>query len=448
MYTAGQIEACFKEDAMKTSRALIAALALLAGTYAVQAAEVALPPFYQGLAAISPDQPLGTVVAKEEVATEIPGAQAWRIAYVSSDLTERKTLSSALVIAPTGEMPSGGRPIVSWAHGTTGVAQNCGPSQLLDPAQDLNEYNLIGGTSWTDFGFPAATQFIKDGYVLVATDYQGLGAGGLHQYNNAATNARDLINAARAAGSMGLTGGNKKAVANGWSQGGGAVLAAASLKDYIAAKGTAFDGVDFVGFVALAPYDVDVLIPAATETDEAAAQKALAELAQGFSDSVFNFTHYAMTLWTLAPSFPDIKLTDIFTDDAVKAYDAIFSKKCMHPAADTLNFYFADSYKTFVKPQASNAAAWAKRLRQASVTAEPPFAPVVIYYGNKDVTNNPIMGKLYQVQKCAIGGNVTRVQLSGDQNHFTTPPVSQPLYVPWVADRFAGKPAENGCPAQ
>ena len=62
---------------MKTSRALIAALALLAGTCAVQAAEVALPPFYQGLAALSADQPLGTVVAKEEVATQIPGAQAW-----------------------------------------------------------------------------------------------------------------------------------------------------------------------------------------------------------------------------------------------------------------------------------------------------------------------------------------------------------------------------------
>mgnify|MGYP000955439719 CR=1 FL=1 len=154
---------------MKTSRALMAALALLAGTYAVQAAEVALPPFYQGLAAIPPDQPLGTVVAKEEVATQIPGAQAWRIAYVSSDLTERKTLSSALVIAPTGEMPSGGRPIVSWAHGTTGVAQNCGPSQLLDPAQDLNEYNLIGGTSWTDFGFPAATQFMVISRGIIST---------------------------------------------------------------------------------------------------------------------------------------------------------------------------------------------------------------------------------------------------------------------------------------
>jgi len=433
---------------MTSSRVLIAALALLAGACSLQAAEVALPPFYQSLAAISPDRPLGTVVAKEAVATEIPGAQAWRIAYVSSDATERKTLSSALVIAPTGDMPAGGRPIVAWAHGTTGIAQNCGPSQVFDPAQDLNEYNLIGGTSWTDFGFPAATQFIKDGYVLIATDYQGLGAGGIHQYSNAATNARDLINSARAVGSMGLTGGNKKAVVNGWSQGGGAVIAAASLKDYIAATGSAFDGVDFLGFVALAPQDVEVLVPAAAEGDEATAQKVLAGLAQSFSDNVFNFAHYAMVMWALKAAYPELQLTDIFTDEGAKTLTEIFSKKCMHAGADTLNFNFGDNYKSLLKPQAGNAKAWAKRLRDASVMKEVPIAPVVIYYGNKDVTNPPIMGKLYQAQKCAIGGNVARVVLPGDQNHFTTPPVSQQFFVPWTEDRLAGKPLENGCPTQ
>ena len=433
---------------MKSSRALIAALALLAGTCTVQAAEVALPPFYQNLPAISPDKPLGTVVAKEAVATSIPGAQAWRIAYVSSDAMDRKTLSSALVIAPKGDMPAAGRPIVTWAHGTTGIAQDCGPSQVFDPAQDLNEYNLIGGTSWTDFGIAAATQFIKDGYVLVATDYQGLGAGGIHQYSNANTNARDVINAARAVGSMGLSGSNGNVVANGWSQGGGAVIAAASLKDYIAAKGTAFDGVNFVGFVALAPQDVEVLIPAAAEADEAAAEKVIAGLAQTFSDNVFNFTHYAMAMWAMPAAYPELKLTDIFTDDGAKTLTEVFTKKCMHAGADTLNFNFGDTYKTLLKPPASNAQAWVTRLRDASVAKDPPVAPVVIYYGNKDVTNPPVMGKLYQAQKCAIGGNVARVELPGDQNHFTTPPVAQQFFVPWTEDRLAGKPLENGCAAQ
>ncbi len=431
---------------MHSLRLIASSFAVLVSVSASNTAEVALPPFYQGLAAINADQPLGTVVAREQVATSIPGAEAWRIAYASSDVLDRKTLSSALVIAPVGAPPAGGRPIVAWAHGTTGTAQNCGPSQVFDPAQDLNEYNLVGGTSWTDFGVPAATHFIENGYVLVATDYQGLGAGGIHQYNNTATQARDIINSIRAVGSMGLSNGGKKAAAYGWSQGGGAVLGAASLKDYMAQTGTAFDGVSLVGIVSLAPYDVEVLIPPGAR-DGAGADKVMQGLAQGFFSSIFNFSHYAMTLWTMSKTFPDLKFTDIMTDDGAKVMDEIFSKKCMHPGADTMNFTFGDSYRSLVRPQPDNAAAWVKRLVESSVTSDPPSAPVIIYFGDKDVTNDPIMGKLYQAQRCAQGANVTRVQLPGEQNHFTTPPVSEPLYVPWIEDRFAGKPLDNGCPA-
>lgn len=429
---------------MRPLHAIVVFFILLAAASASIAAEVALPPFYQNLAAISPNQPLGTVVAKEEVATAIPGARAWRIAYTSSDVLERRTLSSALVIAPIAAAPAGGRPIMAWAHGTTGTAQNCGPSQILDPAQDLNEYNLVGGTSWTDFGVPAATRFIQDGYVLVATDYQGLGAGGVHQYNNTASNARDIINSVRAVGSLGLSGGARKFVAYGWSQGGGAVLGVASLKDYLAQTGTAFDGVSPVGIVALAPFDVEVLIPPAAR-DAASADKVMQGLAQGFMSNIFNFSHYAMTLWTMSETFPDLKLTDIMTADSAQVMAEIFGKKCMHAGADTMNFTYGDGYKALVKPQPDNAAAWVRHLIDASITPDLPIAPVIIYFGDKDVTNDPIMGKLYQAQRCAQGANVTRVQLPGEQNHFTTPPVAEPLYVPWVEDRFAGKPLDNGC---
>ncbi|MBX9759419.1 MAG: lipase [Beijerinckiaceae bacterium] len=426
---------------------LVAALCLGAAGPMAQAAEVAVPPFYQAVAALSTDGKLGEVVAKEQVTTSIPGAEAWRIAYVSSDVREKKTLSTALVIAPRGAPPAAGRPIVAWAHGTTGGAQNCGPSQVTDPAQDLNEYYLIGGTSWTDFGVPAATQFIKDGYVLVATDYQGLGGGGVHQYALAATQGRDIVNSVRAVGAMGLSGSAKNAVAYGWSQGGGAVLGAASLKDYIGKPGTAFDGVSFVGFVALAPHEVEVLIPPGA-TEEAAAQKTMAGLAQAFSSNVFNFTHYAMTMWGTAAAFPELKLTDIFTDEGVGVVNEVFGKKCMHAAADTLSFNYADTYKALVKPQAANAPAWVKGLIEGSVLPELPIAPVVIYFGSKDTTNPPVMGQLYQERRCAAGANIARVQLPGEQNHFTTPPTSQPLYMPWIADRFAGKPMANGCPAK
>ncbi|MFO1117893.1 MAG: alpha/beta fold hydrolase [Beijerinckiaceae bacterium] len=408
------------------------------------AAEVSLPPFYEKAARIAPKGPLGTVVAKEPVATNVPGAIAWRIAYVSSDLQDRPTLSTALVVAPKGPAKGANRPIISWAHGTTGTAQNCGPSQVIDPAQPLNEYFLVGGTSWTDFGLPAINQFIASGYVVVATDYQGLGAGGRHQYAVAGTQGRDAINAIRAAGSMGLSGQSKKAIVYGWSQGGGATIAAASMPDYINRKGTAFDGIDIAGFVAMAPQDVAAPL-AGAGADDASAAKALGQITSAFSGDVFNFTHAAMSLWALPSAFPDLKLTDVFTQDGIKAFDAVLSKKCMHAAADTVSFNFADTYKTFMNAQPSNASAWIKALVQGSVAPVKPVAPVVIYWGTKDNAVPPVMHKLYQEQMCKMGANVTRIQLPGEQSHYTTPPMAEPMYVPWVKDRLEGKPLANGC---
>ncbi|MFM8746643.1 MAG: lipase family protein [Aestuariivirga sp.] len=431
---------------MRKLRLVASSFALFATVCSANAAEVAVAPFYMNAATITPDQPVGAVLAKEPVATGIPGAEAWRIAYVSSDLRDRKTISTGIVIAPKGAVPAGGRPIVSWAHGTTGTAQNCGPSQALEPAQELNQYFMVGGTSWTDFGVPAVTHFIENGYVVVASDYQGLGGGGKHQYAIGNSNGRDAINAVRAAGSMGLAGAGKKAIIYGWSQGGGAVLAAASQKDYINATGTAYDGVSFVGFVALAPDDSNALISAGVENG-ATAEQLLQQLGKQFSDNVFNFAHYSMFMWAMTGAFPELKLTDIFTDDGAAVLDEIYTKKCMHAGSDTINFNYGETYKSFIKLQPDNAAAWVNAMIEGSVKREPPVAPVIIYYGTRDTVMPPVMGAIYQKQMCGMGANVTRVQLAGEQNHFTTPSTAQPLYMPWVDDRFAGKPLENGCPS-
>jgi hypothetical protein len=55
------------------------------------------------------------------------------------------------------------------------------------------------------------------------------------------------------------------------------------------------------------------------------------------------------------------------------------------------------------------------------------------------------MGQLYREQMCRQGANVTRIQLPGEQNHYTTPGMSLSQYVPWIQDRFAGRPAPDGC---
>lgn len=420
-------------------------LACFSFTFSTAFAAPPMPPFYESVMQMSPTGKLGQVIKKEQIQTSLNGAQAWKIAYISSDVAGRQTIATGLIIAPVGPAPKEGRPILAWAHGTTGSAQNCGPSQITDPTRPLNQYFLMTGNSWTDFGIPNGQEFINEGYVVVATDYQGLGGGGKHQYAVAGTNGRDVINSARAASSMPEVGAGKKTVLYGWSQGGGAAIAAASIPDYQAQQGTAADNLQYLGFVALAPEDVAAMLPK-VPTDEADAAKLMKGFTEANVPNVFLFTHFMMGLWGAQAANPDLKLTDILTEEGAKVADQLSSNKCVHVMADAFNYAYGDNYKSLIKPQASNTLAWLKTFIEGSVKPIKPVAPVVIYWGSKDTTVPPVMHELYQKQMCAMGANVGRIQLPGEQTHFTTPGVSAPMYLEWVKDRIAGKLLANGCP--
>ena len=430
---------------MKKLLPILMVSASLCSISSVVYADPPMAPFYTAVMKMATEGKLGQVIKQESISTSVKGAQAWKIAYISSDISGRKTISTGLVVAPVGASPAGGRPVMAWAHGTTGAAQNCGPSQVLDPVVPLNEYFLVGGNSWTDYGIPAVEEFIKEGYVIVATDYQGLGSGGRHQYSVAATNGMDTLNAARAAASMKETGANKKTLVYGWSQGGGAAIALAGMPEYIKQSGTAADNLDIVGFVALAPQDISILAPAG-KLDQAAADKYFQGSQKMFLDNVFNFTHATMYYWGTQTAFPNLKLSDIFTDEGVKVVNDIYSNKCMHAASDTFNFNFGSSYASLLKQVPTNTVAWAQAMQKGGVPAIKPVAPVQIYFGSKDTAVPPMMHKLYQEQICKLGGNVGRMQLPGEQSHFTTPGSSKPFYLAWVKDRIAAKPLANACP--
>ena len=427
-------------------KAVVQRLVLAAFSFSLSSVFAAPPvaPFYESVMQMQPTGKLGQIIKKEPIKTSLKGAQAWKIAYISSDVSERKTIATALIIAPVGPAPKEGRPILAWAHGTTGSAQNCGPSQVIDPTRALNQYFLMDGNSWTDFGIPNGQQFINEGYVVVATDYQGLGGGGKHQYAVAGTNGRDVINSARAASSMTEVGAGKKTVLYGWSQGGGATIAAASLPDYLSQQGTAADNLQYLGFVALAPEDLAAVLPK-VPLDEAGATKVMKGFTEANVSNVFLFTHFMMGLWGTQAAYPDLKLTDLLTEEGAKVADQLSSNKCVHVMADSFNYAYGDKYKSLVNPQASNSLAWIKAFVDGSVKPVKPVAPVVIYWGTKDVTVPPVMHELYQKQMCAMGANVGRIQLPGEQTHFATPGVSAPMYLEWVKDRINGKPLENAC---
>jgi len=150
-----------------------------------------------------------------EPALILPGAgSGQRILYSSTDGLDGKTalaVSGALFL-PEGQPPEGGWPVVAWAHGTVGVADICAPSWA--------------GRSWRDVSYLSA--WLRQGFAVVATDYQGLGTPGAHPYLATRPEAYSVLDAARAVVRERRELANK-IVLVGQSQGGGAVIAAAGL---------------------------------------------------------------------------------------------------------------------------------------------------------------------------------------------------------------------------
>ena len=168
------------------------------------------------------------LISSAEITTSLRDARAFRILHRSQDMLGSATQSSGLVIVPTKAAPD--LPVLTWCHGTTGLGDAGCPSAQPDPARELITYFTVEATAQIDYGIPGAQAFLDAGWAICATDYQGLGTPGLHQYVLNRTNARDAVNIVHAARHMGLgvstTGG-----AMGWSQGGGAAAAVAELDD-------------------------------------------------------------------------------------------------------------------------------------------------------------------------------------------------------------------------
>lgn len=112
----------------------------------------------------------GDVLAAEELppVDRLAGATRHRVLYASEDRDGRTVPVSGVVLVPDGTPPEGGWPVVSWGHGTTGVADACAPS-LTD--------NLF----YNEYAQEASTM-LDAGYAVVATDYPGLGTPGMHSY--------------------------------------------------------------------------------------------------------------------------------------------------------------------------------------------------------------------------------------------------------------------------
>jgi pimeloyl-ACP methyl ester carboxylesterase len=153
----------------------------------------------------------GEIAQSEELAAP-PGMRAWFIVYGSEGLDGSPVPVSGIVLTPTAAAPEGGFPVVAWAHGTTGIADQCAPSK-----QGIE-------------GIPAEVRgLVARGYVVTATDYEGLGTTGIHPYLVGKSEARSVLDSIVAAQSLPEARAGTNSVVIGHSQGGHAALWSAEL---------------------------------------------------------------------------------------------------------------------------------------------------------------------------------------------------------------------------
>lgn len=134
-------------------------------------------------------------------------ASAYRILYSTIDQHDAPAVSTAAVFLPRGVAPDGGWPVLAWAHGTVGLGDDCTPSALPRSERD-DEY---------------LSHWLDQGYVVVASDYTGLGTPGLMSYLNGVPTARSVVDSVVAAQHMDLPLSPQWAVI-GQSQGGAAAV--------------------------------------------------------------------------------------------------------------------------------------------------------------------------------------------------------------------------------
>ncbi len=360
-----------------------------------------LPAFY-GIPDPLPAGKPGDVIKTEPVAVPALHGTMQRVMYHSQSIQGKDIPVTGLIAVPTTPPPAGGYPVVSWAHGTSGIADTCAPS--LEP----DDYVQI------------ANGLLDAGYAVVGTDYEGLGTPGRHPYIAGPSEARGTLDIVRAARNLPDVHASDRYLVWGHSQGGHAAMFSLNLADSWAPE------LHLVGVVAGAPPSQLALVYQALKTSpfKHYLLMAAAGLNAGFGDAAAPLDK-VLTPAGLA-ALPNVdqgcsgaiqKATaDLKTDDLVQA------------DPDTV-------------PE------WAKLLDENDPGKFPAPAkePLLIIQGGNDEQIPVASSALLFDQLCKIN-QVEQRWIYPGQTHAGVIAPSFPDMLHWINDRFAGDPAPDPTP--
>jgi pimeloyl-ACP methyl ester carboxylesterase len=210
---------------MRRYPAVLAILALLLAAAAPASAKVRSGP--AGEAFYTPPSPLpgkkhGDLIWARKLTGEpaLKSAGKNELVLYRSVGTDGKPIAvSGTVSVPKGKAPKRGWPVITFDHGTTGIADQCAPSKdaVDNPAHP-----------YTAYIYPLLNRWLKAGYAVVRTDYQGLGTPGTHEYLVGTAEGRSTLDIVRAARMFDARLSDRFAI-SGHSQGGHAALWGAAL---------------------------------------------------------------------------------------------------------------------------------------------------------------------------------------------------------------------------
>lgn len=323
--------------------------------------------------------------------------RAIRILYHSVSIHDTDIAVSGLVLVPPGEPPAGGWPVLGWAHGTTGVGDACAPSKW----KDFYEYGHY------------VLDLARAGFVVAASDYEGLGVPGPHPYLDKNSEAHGVIDSVRAARKL-VPATSRRWLAIGHSQGGQAALVAGERATQWAPE------LDYLGTVGIAPASSLDLLPGLVFTE------------------VRGYVAFFAAGVIAADS--DIALTDLLGPKAVAQAD-VLRTGCWY---EVLGAYRDLDPAQFSPPTPAGQAAVDAFFRRNEPGTVPLGKPILLVQGSADGSVPLFVTRALHKRLCDSGETV-RLSVYRGLGHDEVLAPSLGDTLAWIRARVAGEAAESDC---
>jgi len=343
-----------------------------------------------------PKGPHGTLIRYQEVSPAvIKGATTYRVMYTSTSMEGEPIAVTGTVLVPDAKAPTGGRPLLTIAHGTTGIADACAPSK--DPGGELS----------------LLREPIDRGWLVAETDYEGLGTPGRHPYLVGESEGRSTLDAIVAAGQLPNADPSDQLAIAGYSQGGHGALWANQMAPEVTPE------LHVVGTFAGAP---------ATEM-----QVILRAAPGGFK---------ALMVAGYAAAYPNLDPATFFTPAALAQLGSV-DTGCTRDVFKAMASVPGDQ---LTRPDAFDGP-WAAVADANDPGRVKTADPILIIHSQQDDTVPVTLSKFLLERMCKSGQVVERRVLPNGGGHVAAASVAYPQAIAWLVGRFAEKPTQpvNSC---